>query len=255
MNIHLPWHHAEGYKSNSQIARVVTEPWATDNLYCPACTNNEIESTKANNKVFDYLCSQCDSRYQLKSSSKKFGRKLLDGAYETMRKAVMHGDAPNFITLQYSREKQEVNNLVLIPDFVITESCIEIRSPLSKKAIRHDYVGCNILLHAIPVDVRIPMITDGKVISRNLVRHVFKKITRFKDIKVSQRGWTLDVLNCVRLLKKENFSLADMYRFEKHLQSQHPSNHHIQAKIRQQLQVLRDMGLLAFDSRGLYRVL
>src|SRR5271155_5297059 len=117
MDIHLPWHHAEGYRSNSQIARVVTEPWANDNLYCPACPNNEIESTKANNKVFDYLCSRCDSKYQLKSSSKKFGRKLLDGAYTTMHKAVLHDEAPNFLTLQYDRDKHEVNNLVLIPDF------------------------------------------------------------------------------------------------------------------------------------------
>ncbi|WP_297015837.1 hypothetical protein [uncultured Dialister sp.] len=44
-----------------------------------------------------------------------------------------------------------------------------------------------------------------------------------------------------------------MYRFEERLQILHPDNHTIRAKIRQQLQLLRDRGLLEFVSPGVYR--
>ncbi|HEV2616851.1 MAG TPA: hypothetical protein VGU63_09620 [Candidatus Acidoferrales bacterium] len=68
------------------------------------------------------------------------------------------------------------------------------------------------------------------------------------------RGWTLDVLNLVRSLRKQNFSLADAYTLEPHLASLHPSNRHVRDKIRQQLQILRDVGLVEFLGRGNYRL-
>jgi type II restriction enzyme len=38
-----------------------------------------------------------------------------------------------------------------------------------------------------------------------------------------------------------------------HLQKLHPANRHVRDKIRQQLQVLRDLGLIEFLGRGGYR--
>jgi len=67
------------------------------------------------------------------------------------------------------------------------------------------------------------------------------------------RGWTLDVLNLLRSLHKQTFSLADAYALEPHLASLHPSNRHIRPKIRQQLQLLRDIGLIDFLGRGHYK--
>jgi type II restriction enzyme len=34
---------AVGYKSRSQIARIVTESWAADNLYCVACDRPRLD--------------------------------------------------------------------------------------------------------------------------------------------------------------------------------------------------------------------
>jgi type II restriction enzyme len=45
-----------------------------------------------------------------------------------------------------------------------------------------------------------------------------------------------------------------VYRFENRLAGLHPQNRNIRPKIRQQLQVLRDRGLLEFVERGVYRV-
>lgn len=68
------------------------------------------------------------------------------------------------------------------------------------------------------------------------------------------KGWTLDVLDLVLKLPKPTFRLDDLYASIPHLQQIHPMNNNIDAKIRQQLQVLRDLNLVEFlDQRGTYR--
>ena len=37
MNLSFNTHLAEGYKSQSQIARLLTEDWVLNNSYCPSC--------------------------------------------------------------------------------------------------------------------------------------------------------------------------------------------------------------------------
>ena len=56
----------------------------------------------------------------------------------------------------------------------------------------------------------------------------------------------MDVLNCVNTIKDVDFYLSDVYEFANVLQSKHPNNNNIKAKIRQQLQILRDMGFVVF---------
>lgn len=71
-----------------------------------------------------------------------------------------------------------------------------------------------------------------------------------------ERPWDANkpnVLECVNAIEGQEFLLADMYAFEGKLQVMHPDNHNIRPKIRQQLQVLRDRGLLEFVGRGRYR--
>jgi len=62
------------------------------------------------------------------------------------------------------------------------------------------------------------------------------------------------VLNVVRSLGREDFSLADVYARSAELARLHPQNRFVRAKIRQQLQRLRDLGLVEFLGGGRYRV-
>jgi type II restriction enzyme len=64
--------------------------------------------------------------------------------------------------------------------------------------------------------------------------------------------WTRDLRVVVQRLP-ERFSLADVYAYEVWLTRMHPNNRNIRAKIRQQLQILRDMGELKFTGPGQYR--
>lgn len=73
---------------------------------------------------------------------------------------------------------------------------------------------------------------------------------------IEAKGWLLDVLLCVERIKKQEFSLDDVYAFEGHLKGKHPSNNNVQAKTQsgQQLQFLRDKNVIEFLGRGRYRM-
>ncbi len=68
------------------------------------------------------------------------------------------------------------------------------------------------------------------------------------------RGWTLDVLLIVESLGKPEFDLPEVYAYEEKLRKLHLQNRRVQPKIRQQLQKLRDLGLLTFLGGGRYRL-
>jgi type II restriction enzyme len=78
---------------------------------------------------------------------------------------------------------------------------------------------------------------------------------RFADLRLAQaerRGWIVDVLRVVRSFGGRMFTLDEVYAFEESLAVAHPQNHHVRDKIRQQLQFLRNRGVLRFLGRGRY---
>jgi type II restriction enzyme len=168
--------------------------------------------------------------------------------------AIMEDRTPNLYALHYRLADWQVANVILIPRFAFPLSAIEKRKPLASTARRAGWVGCNILLHAIPEDARIKIVSDGKPVAPAVVRAQYARVRPLAKIKAKQRGWTLDVLNVVRSLKKPEFDLADVYKSDAKLAKLHPANRHVRDKIRQQLQVLRDLGILTFLGGGDYRL-
>jgi hypothetical protein len=68
--------------------------------------------------------------------------------------------------------------------------------------------------------------------------------------------WKDAVRNVVQQLTQDEFFLDDVYDYEYEFASAYPKNRHIKEKIRQQLQVLRDEGLIEFvNNDGRYRKL
>jgi type II restriction enzyme len=191
----------------------------------------------------------------MKSHGGPLPRRITDAAYATMREAIVEGHTPNFLFLHYDRERWEVRNLVLVPRFVFSMSCIEMRKPIRPTARRHGHVLCNILLGNIPPDARIPMVVDGVPATLVAVRERYARLRPLEKLEHEARGWTLDVLNVVRSLDKREFYLSDIYLRDKQLQRLHPDNLHIRDKIRQQLQRLRDLGFVEFLGGGNYRLL
>ena len=241
----------ERYSSNSQIARVLTENWFKEEMYCPACLNPRINPFPNNMPVADFFCQKCNEQFQLKSQKTNFGKRILDGAYKLMIESVRNDTRPNFFLMKYNSEYY-VENLFLLPSFFFTETVIEKRKPLSQNARRANWVGCNILLNKIPPEGIIKIIKDKEIQNRNSILNQWKKISFIKDTPLPERGWAVDMLRVVHSLEKKEFALSEVYEYEEELAKDHPKNNYIKAKIRQQLQILRDKGILKFKERGNY---
>lgn len=254
MELNLPTAGLARYKSASQRARVGTESWGAENFFCPACESPRLQSAPQGTAAIDYLCPACDSAFQLKSQSKAFGSKIVDAAYSEMKRAIVEDRTPNLYVLHYDLAAWAVRTLILIPRFAFALSAVERRKPLSSTARRAGWVGCNIVLDKIPIHARIPIIQEGNVRPRQAVRDDYERLRPLEKLKVEKRGWTLDVLQVVQSLNKTEFSLSDIYAHAAALARLHPANRHVRDKIRQQLQVLRDLGLLEFLGSGSYRI-
>jgi type II restriction enzyme len=139
-----------------------------------------------------------------------------------------------------------------VPGHFVTLSSIEKRPPLAPTARRAGWVGCNILLNRLPSDAKIYLLRDREEIPPAEVRERWRRFEFLRDASHESRGWTADVLARVRRLNQKMFTLDDVYRFEDNLASLHPRNRHVRAKIRQQLQLLRDQGIIKFLGRGNY---
>jgi type II restriction enzyme len=251
MNLQCRIDLASNYQSGSQIARVISEDWCTRELYCPACSSDRLTGSKPNNPAVDFACANCDQPFQLKSLRHWNPKKIVDAGYEAMLRAIRADRTPNLLVLHYS-STWFVQNLLLIPRMFFSESVIEKRKPLAPHARRAGWVGCNILLSKIPDDGKIAMVSASVPVMKRHVRDEFSRVKRLAELPPSLRGWTLDVLRVVRQLGRPEFTLQDMYAFERELRALHPKNQNVRPKIRQQLQVLRDLGLLRFGAKGNY---
>ncbi len=249
LNIHL----GDYYKSNSQKARVITEGWIAENAYCPICGRPHICHFDNNRPVADFFCPNCKAEYELKSKKGLgFGKIINDGAYATMIERINEYNNPNLICMTHS--DSVVNNLVYIPRHFFTPDIIIQRKPLASSARRAGWIGCNINIQKIPQSGKIYIIRNSVVQDVNNVVEQSKK-AELLETKLKERGWLFDIIRCVESVKTEYFTLAQVYSFESILQKLHPENNNIRAKIRQQLQVLRDRGFLEFVERGVYRKL
>lgn len=243
----------QDYKSNSQIARVLSENWFSSEMYCPCCLNIKINTYPNNQKASDFFCEKCNNDFQLKSTKNPIGKKVIDGEFNTMFSIVKQGKSPNFFIMQYSSEDWIVKSLFMIPKFFVTFSMIEKRKPLSDSARRAGWTGCNFLLDKLPNEGKIPIIKDESVINKEKVNKTWRKMFFLANKLPEFRGWSSDILKILQEQNKE-FKLSDIYKYENYLKELHPNNNNIQAKIRQQLQILRDNKIIKFKEKGFYEV-
>src|ERR1035437_744465 len=195
MNLMMPHLLADAYKSPTQKARVVTEAWATRELYCPSCLAPELQPTAVNCQATDYVCQTCNSPFQLKSSKSGIGMRVPDGAYQAMLSAIREDRTPNLLLLSYKLATWQVLDLFVIPHFAFSEQAIVPRKPLALTARRAGWIGCNIDLRQITPDARIPIIHNGQIISSIEVAQRYAKLKPLSQLKSRERGWSLAVLN------------------------------------------------------------
>lgn len=230
----------------------MSETWVGKNMFCPICGNLHISKLDNNMPVADLQCENCGEIYELKSKQGKIGNKINDGAYATMLERINSSSNPDLFVMSYSKDYQ-VTDLILIPKFFFVQSIIEKRKPLAHTARRAGWVGCNIVFGDVPTQGKIKIIENQKLYDTKEIIENYAQIKRLQINNLENRGWLMDVLNCVNEINTTDFSLQDIYEFTEHLQEKHIKNHNIEAKIRQQLQILRNKGFIEFTTRGHYR--
>ncbi len=253
MNTSFDPQRMNGYKSKSQIARVLTEAWTEANMYCPVCGWPTIAKFPNNRKVADFYCPNCKNEFEQKSKNGVFGAKIADGAYNTFIQRISGNNNPDFFMMSYSLEKMKVESMYFVPKYFFMPEVIEKRKPLAEGAQRAGWVGCNILFDKIPIQGRIPVIQDGAFLNK---RNVLEQVERAQKIRIDDitaRGWLMDILQCINSIKDDIFTLNMVYAFERELEIKHPNNKNIRAKIRQQLQQLRNRGVISFLGNGIYQ--
>lgn len=242
------------YSSGSQRARVWTETWMQHWGYCPHCGNNKIQSFPNNSKLADLICPSCEEEFELKSQKGKFGRTVADGAFATKCERIAARNNPNLLLMNYDLKTFGVVNLFIVPKHFFVRDIIEARKPLRATARRAGWIGSKILLHRVPEAGKIHIVQNGVIRPKDIVLEEWQKTLFLRSASLEARGWLLDVMNCVESLGKRDFTLDEVYGFERHLGELYPGNQNVKPKIRQQLQYLRDRGFIEFVSRGNYRL-
>jgi len=254
LDLHFNTTLSKGYRSGSQISRVLTEDWLARNMYCPVCGAPVLGHYEANKPVADFFCDDCKSDFELKSKESQkasIGHKITDGAYGTMIERITSLRNPHLFVMTYAN--CQVNNLLIIPKFFFVPDIIEKRKPLADTARRAGWTGCNIEIGNIPDSGKIFIVKDSQTADKSHVLDQYQRTLSLQTSKIESRGWLLDVLKCVESIPEDNFCLDEVYAFADILQQKHPENNFVKDKIRQQLQYLRDKGFVEFLDRGKYR--
>lgn len=242
---------AAAYKSPAQKARIISETWLSRNGYCLACSKDSLRRSPANTKCTDFSCDSCGQAYELKTFNRRPSGSLVDGAYSALISRILEGSAPTLFLLQRSTS-WEVESFTAIHSVFLTPSVVEKRKPLNPSAVRAGWVGCNIRLDRIGPDGEIDLIKNGHPRPKHEVRSRFRQFVALSVIPPAERGWTTLTLTAIRGLAKAHVELADLYEKEGIFAAAYPRNNNVRPKLRQQLQVLRDLGLIRFEGSGNY---
>ncbi len=269
-----------GYKRRGQFARIVTESWGEQNLYCPNCPSPKLDRRENRTASAEFACPRCGFGCLVRRQGRLFGRHITAvGGYDDLKRSMEADQTPNFFFMNYDGSNWLIRDLLLVPHFAFPASAIVKREPLGPDAFRAGWVGCNFDLRRIPIEAQIHVVREGEVTPAAEVRRQFTRVKPLKDIPVAERGWTLDVLNLTRRLvdgrgrgneskagKSETnqglltsspaneFTNNDAYAFASELEQLHPDNRQVKDKIRQQLQVLCDAKLLTHVSAAVWRL-
>jgi type II restriction enzyme len=189
------------YNSGLQRARVLTESWVADQVYCPNCGSFPLIRYPNNSQIGDFYCSVCNDNFELKSKRTQFGPRVDDGAYPAMLRRLDGKANPNILLLNYDLTSLTVTNLAIIPKHFVTIDMIEKKRPLGPAARRKGWVGCRILIQAIPQSGRIAIIRAGIVEPKTAVLEKWRH-TLFlrKQMDLDAKGWLVHVMKCIERL-------------------------------------------------------
>jgi type II restriction enzyme len=133
------------FDSGSQQARVWTERWVADWMFCTNCGAARLSQFPANSPVADFFCADCSEQFEVKSKNgKAFGNSVADGAYDKKIARLQSKTNPNLVLVGYSKIAKAVHSVCVVPKHFFVPEIVQRRPPLAATARRAGWVGSNI---------------------------------------------------------------------------------------------------------------
>lgn len=142
---------AADYTSASQIARVLTEKWVSQQVACPLC-GSTLKALAKNTPGRDFCCVKCAASYQPKSYKGKRKPKLIGAEYRTTVSILLAAGGPHLLVVRYSKEYM-VQEVFWVENKDITKDHVQPRRPLSSTARRAGWQGSTLLLGQMPFNI------------------------------------------------------------------------------------------------------
>ena len=222
--------------------RDLCENWFLDNVFCPNCGYEKLNKTPSSASTF--CCSACQNKFLLTYREEKDESQLsveLPFSYNKIISQIESALIPDTFVLFFN-EYCDVTRLFLVhKKFITTDAIIQKGN--------------------------VPFLALDKILGLGIIRFFQYEedldgseiLAAYQNAKLAEEesaefnGWVKDVYLCIVKIGKEEFELNDVYRYVDYLKQKHVNNNTIEAKIRQQLQVLRKRGYLEFLGHGRFR--
>jgi len=183
------------FSSGSQRARVWTERWVADQMFCPNCGADRLSQFPANSPVADFFCPACSDQFEVKAKNgKTFGRSVADGAYDTKIARLTSKTNPNLLLIGYDKAARAVHSACIVPKHFFVPDIVQKRKPLADTARRAGWIGSNILLNLVPDAGRIFILRHGVEEPREAVLEKWRQTLFLREKSVETRGWLLEVM-------------------------------------------------------------
>jgi len=240
----------------TQAIKVLTEYWTANNIFCPVCWSALMQH-KIDKPVNDLFCRECSADFELKSSKWNLWKTIPWWDYEVMVKTMLENPMHLFV-LKYS-EDYTIKNFLVVPKYFFIPEIIQKRNTSKVKQKNWKirlWTWWNILFDKIPESWKIHYIKDWTYKTRTEILEEWERVKFLEKTKEKSKWWIFDVMICIEKLWKKVFHRKELNIFYDELKLKYPNNNNVDAKVRQQLQFLRDRGYLEFiDWKWNYRVL
>lgn len=119
---------AKQYVSKSQIARVLTESWTEENMYCPVCGFSHVSKFLTIELQLTFIVPIV--KVNLSKKQKRFHwLQIADGAYATFIERICSNNNPDFFVMSYSISKMSIESMYFIPKHFLFLKQLKKESP------------------------------------------------------------------------------------------------------------------------------
>lgn len=225
---------------------------------------NNIYSNKRNNVKIDFISNFSIPNFYKRSSDIESFKTIKEYKDEVYNCQMLHAkiyifdDKYSIVTsanLTTSGFRKNLEYGVYISDISLVNKTVEDFKLICNKE-GTGRIDNNKIIHIENILKSLPVYQDVNLKKYNQ----YNEVDNILDIDVeliknNLSSWKKTAFEVIEIIKKQEFSLTDIYDYENLFLKKYPNNNTVRASIRRNLQELRDLGLIKFMGNGKYKKL